>query len=267
MAGVDLTGRHIVITGAGGGIGRAAALAAARAGAASLTLVDRDAASADATAALLDGTGAQALVLRADVTSETEAAGYAAAAVERFGRIDGFFNNAGIEGAVGPIAELDPADFDRVIAVNLRGVFLGLRYVLPIMISQGSGAVVCTGSLASERGLPFTAAYNASKHAVLGLVRTAAAEVGAAGVRVNCVEPGMIRTRMLASLTERLQPGVDVEEGMEAAGRGVSPIPRAGSPEEVADVVAFLLSEDARYVTGAALPVDGGALAVMGNAG
>lgn len=267
MSTINLQGKHVLITGAGNGIGRATALAVSEAGAASVTLIDINLAGATETAALVSdkSPGTETLAIEADVTDASAVESFVDATRARFGRIDGFFNNAGISGTIAPLTELDPADFDKVIAVNLRGVFLGLRYVLPVMVSQGSGAVVCTGSLASERGLTQTGGYNASKHGVLGLVRTAAAEVGSSGIRVNAVEPGMIRTNMLASITESLSPNADVEAGMEAAAIQVSPIPRAGRPEEVADAVAFLLSEDARYITGAALPVDGGALATMAH--
>jgi 3alpha(or 20beta)-hydroxysteroid dehydrogenase len=153
--------------------------------------------------------------------------------------------------------------FDEVIAVNLRGVFLGLRHVLPVMLRQGSGSIVNTGSLASERGLPLTAAYNASKHAVVGLTKTAAAEVGAAGVRVNAVLPGMIDTRMLRSLVDTMSGG-DMEAGMQFVA-GVAPQGRTGTVEEVAAIVAFLASDAASFVNGVAWPVDGGALATMAN--
>lgn len=267
MSTVSLNNKHILITGAANGIGRAAALAAAESGAASVTLVDIG--SLVESEAIISSKFPKTIVktITADVTDARSVEGYVEATVEEFGRIDGFFNNAGISGAIAPLSELDPEDFDRVIAVNLRGVFLGLRYVLPVMVAQKSGAVVCTGSLASERGLTLTGGYNAAKSGVLGLVRTAAAECGKDGVRINAVEPGMIRTNLLASITESLNPGTGADAGarMEAAGAQVAPLARAGAPEEVADGVVFLLSEDARYITGSALPIDGGALAVMAH--
>lgn len=266
MTTVNLADKAIVITGAGGGIGRATALAAGSAGA-SIVAVDRDASALDETIAQLTAAGIASTSVRADVTVAEEVEGYAAHAIATFGRIDGFFNNAGIEGEVEPLATLSPEAFDRVIAVNLRGVFLGLRYVLPRMLERGAGSIVCTGSLASERGLPLTGAYNASKHAVMGLVRTAAAEAGPRGIRVNAVLPGMIDTRMLQSLSERLSPGVEVADAVAGVGAAVAALGRTGVPSEVADAVCFLLSDDARYVSGVGLPVDGGALAIMGNSG
>jgi 3alpha(or 20beta)-hydroxysteroid dehydrogenase len=165
------------------------------------------------------------------------------------------------------MAELAPNDFDKVIAVNLRGVFLGMRYVLPVMIAQGRGSTVCTGSIASVLGLPSTAAYNAAKHGVLGIVRTAAAEVAQHGIRMNAVMPGMIDTRMLRSLAHRLIPEVDGDKRTEVVGRRGWPMRRLGQPEEVARVVRFLLSDESSFVTGAAIAVDGGATCTISNAG
>jgi NAD(P)-dependent dehydrogenase (short-subunit alcohol dehydrogenase family) len=202
--------------------------------------------------------------LVAAVTRSADVQAYVAFALERMGSIDVLFNNAGIEGPVAPLAEYPEDGFDEVLAVNVRGVFLGLRHVLPVMLRQRSGSVINTGSLASERGLPNTGAYNAAKHAVLGLTRTAAAEVGGFGVRVNAVLPGMIDTRMLRSLVGSLGGSADVERGVQQVAR-VAPQGRPGRPEEVAEVVCFLASDAASFVNGVGWPVDGGALATMGN--
>jgi NAD(P)-dependent dehydrogenase (short-subunit alcohol dehydrogenase family) len=258
---MDFTGRTAVITGAAGGIGRATALRFAAAGA-GLHLVDRDAAGLAATAEAISQAGGFATTTTADVTSADDVRDYVQAAVSAHGHIDAFFNNAGIEGPVAPLAEYPIDGFDAVIAVNLRGVFLGLRHMLPVMLEQGSGAIVNTGSLASERGLPGTGAYNATKHAVLGLTRTAAAEVGGAGVRVNAVLPGMIDTRMLRNLAGTITG--DLEEGLRFLA-GVAPAARTGLADEVAAVVCFLCSDDASFVQGVGWPVDGGALATMSN--
>ena len=258
------TGRTAVVTGAGGAIGRAACLAYARHGA-RVVAVDRSAEALASTAEELAGTAGEVLTVCADVTSSADVADYVEQSLDAFGSIDAFFNNAGIEGAVAPLAEYDEAAFDQVMAVNVKGVFLGLRHVLPVMIRQGSGAVVNTGSLASERGLPGTGAYNASKHAVAGLTRTAAAEVGAHGVGVNAVLPGMIDSRMLRSLAQDLSGG-DAQEALSTMG-SVAPLGRLGTPDDVASVVALLSSPATAFVTGACYAVDGGALAGMANGG
>jgi 3alpha(or 20beta)-hydroxysteroid dehydrogenase len=258
---MDFTGRVAVITGAAGGMGGAAARRFAREGA-DVHLVDRDAAGLTAIADQIAATGRRATTSTADVTRSEDVRGYVAAALDEHGRIDAFFNNAGIEGPTATLAEYPEDGFDEVVAVNLRGVFLGLRHVLPVMLEQGSGAIVNTGSLASERGLPASAAYVATKHAVLGLTRVAAAEVGARGVRVNAVLPGMIETRMLRDLAKLLSG--DVDRGLRFLG-SLAPAARTGQPEEVAAVVAFLCSDDAGFVHGVGWPVDGGALATMAN--
>ena len=156
--------------------------------------------------------GTRVEVCRADVSKSAAVQGYVAAALKAFGRIDGLFSNAGIEGHIAPTHEYDEDEFDRVQAVNTKGVFLGMRHVLPLMIAQGSGSIVNTASIGSERGLAGACTYNAAKHAVVGLTRTAAAEVGAKGVRVNCVMPGVIDTPLLesvlrAAVRRRHRPG------------------------------------------------------------
>jgi len=210
---MDFTGKVALVTGGGNGIGRAASVAFARYGA-KVAVVDRDAAGAGATAGIIRQNGGEALAVTADVTRSADVKAYVKATIEKFGRIDCFFNNAGIEGKVSPTADYDEAVFDAVISVNVKGVFLGLRHVLPEMIRQGGGAVVNTASVAGLVGTPGMSAYVASKHAVIGLTKTAAGEVARQGIRVNAVCPGPVDTRMIHALEEQLAPGnaASVEE-------------------------------------------------------
>jgi NAD(P)-dependent dehydrogenase (short-subunit alcohol dehydrogenase family) len=256
----SMKGKVAVITGAAGSIGHASALALARAGAA-LMLVDINAEGLDRRRAELAALGARVEAQVADVSRSAEVAAYVAATLRTFGRIDAFFNNAGIEGRIAPTQEYDEEEYDRIIAVNQKGVFLGLRHVLPVMLRQAAGAVVNTASIASERGLAGACAYNASKHAVIGLTRTAASEVGGGGVRVNAVMPGVIDTPLLEAVLEKLFAG-DVAAGKRVLGR-IATQDRIGRPGEVGEVVRFLLSDEASFVNGAAWAVDGGALSTI----
>lgn len=261
---MSLEGRTIVITGAGGLIGRETALAVAREGARTL-LVDIDRRTLAESRDLVAAVSPDVEIAEVDCSRSADVRAYVGQALDRFGTIDGFFNNAGIEGRLAPVADYDEDEWNRVIGVNLTGVFLGLRHVLPVMLRQKRGSIVNTGSLASERGLPMTPAYNAAKHAVLGLTRSAASETGRHGVRVNAVLPGMIETRMLRSIVGTIFDG-DEAKGLETSASG-APMRRNGQPQEIAEVVAFLLSDKASFVHGAGWAVDGGFLAVGGNGG
>jgi NAD(P)-dependent dehydrogenase (short-subunit alcohol dehydrogenase family) len=258
---MDFTNKVALITGAANGIGRAAALAFAARGA-KVVVVDRDADGAKATADIIVQQGGAATPVIADVTKSADVQAYVKAAIDTYGSIDCFFNNAGIEGKIAPIAEYDEDAFDAVIAVNVKGVFLGLRYVLPVMLEQGSGAVVNTASVAGMLGSPGMPAYVASKHAVMGLTKCAAGEISRQGVRVNAVCPGPIDTRMVRDLAVQMSP--DDPDQVRSSYESTLPLGRYGTAEEVANVVIFLCSELAGNVTGAQYTVDGGRTATPG---
>nr|WP_314069789.1 glucose 1-dehydrogenase [uncultured Roseococcus sp.] len=254
-------GKVAVVTGAANGIGLEAAQAFAREGA-KVLLVDRDQAG-EARAAELRAEGFKARFQQADVTKSDEVRAYVEAAVAAWGGIHCFFNNAGIEGKVAAIHEQDEADFDRVIAVNVRGVFLGLKYVLPVMIRQGGGAVVNTASTAALVGSAGISPYTASKHAVLGLTRSVSGEVARQGVRVNALCPGPTDTRMIHSLEDQ----ATARGANDAAERYRSAIPlgRYATVEEVVAMVLFLCSDAATAITGGQFQVDGGRTACPGG--
>jgi NAD(P)-dependent dehydrogenase (short-subunit alcohol dehydrogenase family) len=258
---MDFTGKVALVTGGGNGIGRAACVAFARHGA-KVVAVDRDGAAASATAGIVRQHGGDANAVAADVTKSAEVQAYVKATVDTFGRIDCFFNNAGIEGKVMPIAEYDEAVFDAVIGVNVKGVFLGLRHVLPQMIRQNSGAIVNTASVAGLVGTPGMPAYVASKHAVLGLTKTAAGEVARQGIRVNAVCPGPVDTRMIHALEEQISPGNAA--AMSERYRSTMPTGRYTTVEEIANMVLFLCSDLASNTTGGQFVVDGGRTATGG---
>jgi NAD(P)-dependent dehydrogenase (short-subunit alcohol dehydrogenase family) len=258
---MDFTGKIALVTGGGNGIGRAACVAFAKHGA-KVVAVDRDGPAAEATAGIVRQNGGEALALTADVTKSEEVRAYVSATIAKYGRIDCFFNNAGIEGKVTPTAEYDEAVFDAVLGVNVKGVFLGLRHVLPEMIRQKSGAVVNTASVAGLVGTPGMPAYVASKHAVIGLTKTAAGEVARQGIRVNAVCPGPVDTRMIHALAEQLSPGnpaVASERYQNALPTG-----RYSTAEEIANMVLFLCSDLASNTTGGQFVVDGGRTATGG---
>ena len=258
---MDFTGKIALVTGAANGIGRATALAFAKGGA-RMALVDRDRDGGEATAGIIRQQGGEAIFVAADVTRAAEVAAYVKATLDAYGRIDCFFNNAGIEGPVAHTADYDEAMFDQVIAVNVKGVFLGLRHVLPVMIAQKSGAVVNTASVAGLVATPGMPAYVASKHAVIGLTKTAAGEVARQGVRVNAVCPGPVDTRMIHSLERMLDPAhpEEVNRRYQAA----QPTGRYTTPEEIASTVLFLCSDFDSNTTGAHFVVDGGRTATGG---
>jgi len=255
MAGL-LDGKSALITGGGGGIGRATALAFAREGA-RVAVADLSEEAAGETVALVNAAGGQAISLAGEVTQDSDVRAMTEAVISTYGRLDCAFNNAGIAGwqvdAAGKkTAEWSEEAFDRMIAVNLKGVWLCMRYELLQMQAQGGGAIVNTGSIAGLAGLPTSSAYVASKHGVIGLTKTAALEYAEANIRVNAVCPGFIKTRMTEDTMRRRGEAI----------LGQVPFGRMGNPEEIAEMVVWLCSERASYVSGAAYNVDGGWMAM-----
>ncbi|MFC5946854.1 SDR family NAD(P)-dependent oxidoreductase [Pseudonocardia lutea] len=248
-----LEGAVAVVTGAAGGLGAASAARLSRDGA-SVVVVDLDGAAAEAVAKDLAG---PALAVAADVSNEADVQAYMQAAVKRFGRVDLHHLNAGIPGTTAALVDVEVEDFDRVMGVNVRGVFLGLREAFRRYRTQGAGgAIAVTASIASLRGSSDLFAYHASKHGVIGLVRNAAVYGGPLGIRVNAVAPGIVPTPLFGGASG---PGSGGDMARRAA---TTPLRRAGTPEEIAGVVAFLLGPDSTYMTGETVSVDGGASAV-----
>ena len=250
----QLAGKVALVTGAGGAIGAATARLMLARGA-SVVAVDCAGPSLEALKREA-GPAASLHLAHGDVSDEESVQGYVAEALKAFGRIDAFFNNAGIEGAVLPIPDYPLADFQRVLQINIVGVFLGMKHVIPVMAAQGGGSIINTSSVAGVIGSPGLSAYVASKHAVIGLTRTAAIECGPKNIRVNSVNPGPIESRMMRSIEEMASPAAPKAVHDQFAGR--IPLGRYGSCEEVARMVAFLASDEADYLTGGVFMVDGG---------
>jgi len=250
---VRLKDKVALVTGSGSGIGRATALLFGREGAKVMS-VDINAETAQATARQIADAGGQADSLQADVSVAADVEGMVQTTVERLGRLDVLVNNAGIVFLL-PITQVPEEMWDRLIDINLKGVYLGLKYGIPQMIKQGGGAIVNTASIAGLRGFATYDTYCASKGGVVQLTKATAVEFARMNVRVNCVCPGIIDTAMLdRGVAEQ---GLDKAAFVQMAGQA-HPMGRIGRPEEVAAAILFLASDEASFVTGVALPVDGG---------
>jgi NAD(P)-dependent dehydrogenase (short-subunit alcohol dehydrogenase family) len=245
-------GKAGLVTGAAGGIGRATALALAREGAAGVLITDLESRRADAleTVRLIEQDGGHAAFVAGDVSVEDDCRAVVDATLDAFGHLDFAHNNAGVE-LQDTIVGTAEADFDHVIAVNLKGVWLGMKHQIPRMLQNGGGAIVNTASLAGLIAVPSLAAYIASKHGVVGLTRAAAVEHANDGVRINCVCPAAIRTAMMDVLPPERQQELLAPQAMK----------RFGAPAEVAESVVWLISDRSSFVTGVALSVDAGAMA------
>ncbi len=248
-----LQGKVALVTGGSSGIGRASALIFAREGA-KVVVADMNTEGGEETVRQIRAAGGEALFVPADVSKAAEVEALVRRTVEAYGRLDCAHNNAGIEGKMATTVEDTEENWERVLKINLMGVWLCMKYEIPQMLQQGGGAIVNTASDAGLLGVPRMGAYVASKHGVVGLTKSAALEYAKAGIRINAVCPGVIETPMLERVSGQ-RPGL--VERMVAG----EPIGRAGKPEEIAEAAVWLCSDAASFVTGVAMPVDGGIFA------
>ncbi len=251
--GDNLRDKVALVTGGGSGIGRASCLVFAQEGA-RVAVADVDLAGAEETVGLIEGVGGRGVALQVDVTKSREVEPLVDRVVEEFGRLDCAFNNAGVGGEVMNTHEYPEDDWDRVLDVNLKGVWLCMKYEIPVMLRQGGGAIVNTASIYGLSGAGGYIAYNAAKHGVVGVTKTAALEYAEAGIRVNAVCPGYILTPMTI-------PGIEANPELERRMVSQTPMGRMGQPEEIAEAVVWLCSDAASFVTGHTMTPDGGYMA------
>lgn len=247
----------VIITGAGSGLGEAAALQIAKEGA-KLTLVDLNEQGLEKTKEkiLKVAPEAEVLLVTANVSNEEEVKNYVDKTVEKFKRIDAFFNNAGVEGKQNLTEDYGSEEFDKVIGVNLNGVFYGMKYVLKVMKKQESGSILNCASVGGIRGVGNQSGYSASKHGVIGLTRNSAIEYGQFGININAIAPGAIMTAMVEGSLKQMGGDNWEEIGKEFV--KPNPMKRFGRPDEVGYVVAFLLSDEATFINATVVPIDGG---------
>jgi len=250
----SLREKIVLVTGGSSGIGRATALAAHRQGAKAVIVADVNNAGPEGAVAKIKSAGGEATFIQTDVSKSAEVQRLMSQVVESYGRLDCAVNNAGVEGAMAPTADCTEENWDRIMAINLKGIWLCMKYEIPPMLKQGAGAIVNMSSVLGLVGLPGYAAYAASKHGVAGLTKTAALEYAPAGIRVNAVCPGATRTPLL----DRMIGG---KAEVEAWLLSKEPIGRLGTPEEIAEAAIWLCSGAASFVTGHTLTVDGGVVA------
>lgn len=248
-----LAGKVAVITGGAGGIGQAAGRIFAEEGA-SVLLVDVNESALQQVVADIDNDNVSYEI--ADVSQPDDVQRYVQTAIDRFGGLDVFLNNAGIEGNITPLVDYPIDVFDKVLAVNIRGAWLGLKYVIPEMEKRGGGSIVITSSTAGINGYPGLSAYVTTKHAVIGLMRSAALECARLGIRVNTVNPCPTETRMMRSIEDQTAPGSG-DLAKQAVLEGI-PLNRYGLPEEVARLMLFLASDESQFCTGGVYMIDGG---------
>jgi NAD(P)-dependent dehydrogenase (short-subunit alcohol dehydrogenase family) len=241
------TGKVAFVTGAASGIGKAAAVAFASEGA-RVAIIDRTEEALQQTAKAVEDAGGELLVIACDISKPEQIEAAVARTVKTFGRLDVAFNNAGVENKAAPVADIELDEWDRILDINLRGTFVCMKHELAQMVRQGSGVVVNTSSGAGIRGVAGGSAYAASKHAIIGLTKSAALDYAKSNIRVNAVLPGNIETPMMDRFT-----GGDIQKAID-----LEPVGRLGKPEEIAEAVLWMSSDLGAFVTGAAISVDGG---------
>ena len=250
MSTPDYSGKVALVTGAGSGIGRATAVAFADAGA-SVVLADIDESSLDVAVKEIEATGGAATGVRCDVTRSADLAAAVAAAVDTYGGLDAAFNNAGAESSVAGAADVDEDEFDRIHALNVKGVWLSMKHEIPAMLARGGGAIVNASSVMGLRGAAGGTVYCSTKHAVAGMTKCAALDYAEAGIRVNATAPAFVETGMLTRTADMMNLPAEAFQAFQ-------PVGRAGQPAEVAGAVLWLCSDAAAFLAGIVLPVDGG---------
>jgi len=249
-----LENKVAIVTGANRGLGKAACLRFVSEGA-KVVVANRNEDEGKAVVEEIKAKGGEAIFVKTDVSNEEDIKNYVQMALDTYGKIDILFNNAGVEGAVCPTAEYSIEAFDQIMAINTRGIFIGMKYVIPEMLKNGSGSIINTASIGGLVAHMNFSGYCASKHAVVGLTKVAGSEYGKDGIRVNAICPGPIDTDMVSNAAKKFNP--DDPEEYYGIIKGLVPAGRIGKPEEVAALVTFLASDQAPFINGAAIPIDG----------